>query len=701
MIRSLRGRLREVRGLGDGGALLIIAIVIVTVVALVTGVVLTRGDGSLRATVQLRDVARSSYAADAAAQVAINDLRTGYNTGNGEPASWYYTNVANTGCFGYNGAPPATTTPIDSVVLNNLVPKTAGDTQSAMSARVVCTADDATGAQGSLVPISSQNKPGYAIVTLNGPLNSTGSLNVHGGIYTNGNINGVVNVDEGDVKAVGSCTQTTAPSKSCTGSNPLVPDPDIAKPAAYAPDITLVPALQKPPTSCTSGVGVFDPGYYDSASAMTTATNLCAVSWFKPGTYYFDFHNDSCANVCPSNLYGTGGNTWRINGGTVIGGTRVGTTTAMPGSCVSPIDNVNAQGVQFVFGATSSLYVDNNSRVELCGTYHADRPPIVVYGLKTGSTPSATIDSGRLLTAVTAPGNFVGANVGNLSSANGNQVTSANLAVWSRDNTGNPSQSSSITATGLAPTTLVPKGAVVTAATLRVTHRSTGSANSFTFTPNVGTASISYTFPARANLFNESVDLLAGPGGTAFQSAVHDNGYTGATFKFDATLGKNQISQLDAVALDLTYYVPVLRGQSGTCAATGTACPLIDMKNGNNKILFYLQGTTYTPLSYLSILLGNFAGEVAKFGVIARQLDFTETNGNTSWTGPVFEIPDNTPGFGTDTTLVRLKVYLCPGATCTSGGELALESKVMIYDDTGVPGPPHRQMSVLSWSHTR
>ena len=41
------------------------------------GVVLTRGDGSLRATVALRDVAGSSYAADAAAKVAINDLRTG------------------------------------------------------------------------------------------------------------------------------------------------------------------------------------------------------------------------------------------------------------------------------------------------------------------------------------------------------------------------------------------------------------------------------------------------------------------------------------------------------------------------------------------------------------------------------------------------------------------------------------------------
>ena len=41
--------------------------------------------------------------------------------------------------------------------------------------------------------------------------------------------------------------------------------------------------------------------------------------------------------------------------------------------------------MQFVFGGTSRMYVDNNSQVELCGSYHANRPPIELYGLKTGS----------------------------------------------------------------------------------------------------------------------------------------------------------------------------------------------------------------------------------------------------------------------------------------------------------------------------
>src|SRR5690349_1964446 len=86
----------------DDGAILVLALIVITTVSLVVGAVLTQGDGSLRATVALREVAGATYAADGAAQVAINDLRTGYNLGDAEPADWVYTNTLGTGCFGYN-----------------------------------------------------------------------------------------------------------------------------------------------------------------------------------------------------------------------------------------------------------------------------------------------------------------------------------------------------------------------------------------------------------------------------------------------------------------------------------------------------------------------------------------------------------------------------------------------------------------------
>ncbi|KRB72726.1 hypothetical protein ASE01_22005 [Nocardioides sp. Root190] len=719
MIDLLRSRVRQARS--DRGAILLIAIIIVTVVSVVTGLVLTRGDGSLRATVALRDAARTSYAADAGAKVAINALRTGANAGTGTSPS-YFTNVDGTGCFGFNGTVANPTNPRSTLVLNNLMPKAAGETQQAMSARVECAPDDDTGAQGSAVPINNSNKPGYAIVTLGGPLRTADTLKVHGGVYSNSTINGAVALDAGDVRAVGACAQTTvtAPgTKQCNTGSPIA-DPNYGDELGGS-----VPPLRRPPTSCSGNVATFEPGYYDNAAALSTASNLCALAWFKPGTYYFDFHNDSCANVCPTSIFGSAGNTWRLNGRKLIGGTWRGaggnTNTPPPSNidmnleqdgvrvptCVSPITDVNAQGVQFVFGGTSRLYIDQNTEMELCGSYHADRPPIVIHGLKNGGTPSAANINDLSASAnptAAGDGTWTGLTAPNVTSvANGN-------ASWAPGSAS--ARSTTVTANGFVPSTAIPAGAVVTSATLRVRHQNadatTNSAASATL--RVGTttsASLSladgtgkgYSVMTTSSVtFNSSTN----PGVfNALQRAVYDGTYTGATVAYTARSRANVSSTLDAVLLDLTYYVPVLRGQTGTCVATGTSCPMVSMKNGNNKILLYLQGTTYAPLGYFDILLGNFSAEVAKFGIVARELDFAITNGNPSHTGPIFEIPDNSPGFGFNTTLVNLDVYVCPGTSCTSGGELALNTKVKVFDDGDPSAGGDREMSVLSWSHTR
>ncbi|GAA3666920.1 hypothetical protein GCM10022237_28650 [Nocardioides ginsengisoli] len=688
--------------------------IIVTVVALVTGFVLTRGDGSLRATVALRDVARTSYAADAGAQVAINALRTGYNTGSGEPSPWYFTNVLGTGCFGYNGTSPSTT-PINSLELKSLVPKNAGETQQTTSARVECAVDDDTGEQGSAVPINNQNKPGYAIVALNGAVDATGSkapgLLVKGGIYANGAVKGNINVLDGGVRATGSCDSTVVASPKNCNVGPPVSDPNYSNELGGT-----VPTLQKPPTTCTGGyLAVFNPGYYDSASALNTATNLCNELWFKPGNYYFDFHNDSCANVCPSNVFGTGGNTWTISGQTVVGGTPIdanGNTlsqppnnVSVPGACRSPITDVNAQGVQFVFGGNSRIYIDQNSNVELCATYHSDRPPIEIYGLKSGSTPTATNANGLVLTSnptSTGGGMWTGLTTANISSVGNGSAT------W---NPGSASATSStVTVSGFAPGSAVPAGSVLTSATLHVRHQDSEatSTSAGTATIQVGsttTAALPIGAVGSTSMVTTDVLLNSSTNTAAFnslQTAIHDGGYTGATVAYTAKSKKNATAALDAISLDLTYYVPVLRGQGGTCIdGTGGSCKFMDMKNGNNKELVYFQGTTYVPYGDLQLLLGNFASEIMKFGLVARQLEFAFWNGNSVQGVPVIEIPDNSPGFGFETTLVRLQVYVCPGTSCSSGGSLALNVKVKIFDNGGQPGPPNRQVTVLSWSHTR
>ncbi|WP_182380185.1 hypothetical protein [Nocardioides sp. WS12] len=726
------------------------AIIIVTVVAVVTGLVLTRGDGSLRATIALRDAARSSYAADGAAQVAINALRTGYNTGTGEPTPWYYTNAVGTGCFGYNGS-GGSTTPLNTLAVNNVIPKETGDTQSAMSAAVECEAEDATGEQGSAVPINSSNKPGNAILTLGTSgaedgftfkTNGSGAaFRVKGGIWSNSTIfrdnNGNLESSE-SIRAHTGCTPIAAmiaPVVNCSASTTADPN--------YQSDLDIagtgIPTLQTPPASCpNNGTVTLSPGYYDDVTKLNALTNTNSQCFIhlQPGPYYFDFHNNSVDTLFDSDIAAGGGNVWTIGSRkTVIGGTLTADTT-VPGRCVNPIDDVNAAGVQLIFGGDSRMLIEANGQdteVEFCATYHTSRPPIAIYGQKTGTATLTDVSGGSALTVKTGTtptvtaagthGTFTGATPPNLQSVDGDQATDANLAVWRRTTTNAGNQTRSITMNGFETGTSLPKGTVLKSAVLKVTHRNTstgsGQVNRVTLTPTGGSALTTTALPARANLTTDTVDLATlGSTWGAFQQRVHDFGYTGADVNFESTLTTAtstggptpvitpQVAQLDAVRLEMTYYLPGLRGQttaaipSNTVATVGGAAVVQLL---GNSTTFYVQGTTYTPLAKIDLSLNNLDESVFRFGVIARSLVVFET-GSFSFPGAVIELPDNSPGFGFETTLVRLKVYLCPGVTsgCTAGtGEFALEARVKVFDTGGVPGPPNRQISVLNWSHQR
>lgn len=748
MIDRLRRRLVR-RSFDDRGAILVIAMIIVTVVAVVTGLVLTRGEGSLRATVVLRDVARSSYAADGAAQVAVNALRTGYNVGTGEPDPWYYTNAIGTGCFGYDGTAGATT-PKDTLQVNNVIPKEPDETQSAMSAAVVCEPEDATGEQGSAVPINNSNKPGNAILTLgtsgaepgfNFKANGAGAaFRVKGGIWSNSNI---VRDNNGDLESTESIRAHTGCSPASAMVAPVVNcsaattnDPNYQSDLAIAG--TGIPALRTPPASCpNNGTVTLQPGYYDDVTKLNalTDTNQACFVHLAPGSYYFDFHNNSDDPLFDADIATNAGNVWRIGGRkTVVAGTLTG--LPVPGACVNPIDDVNAQGVQLIFGGDSRILIEANGQdtdVEFCGTYHASRPPIAIYGQKTGTATLTDVSGGSALTvkagttpAVTAAGShgtFTGATPANLQTADGNQATDANLAVWRRTTTNAGNQTRSITMNGFETGTSLPPGTVLKSAVLRVTHRNTstgnGQVNRVTFTPTGGTALATAPLPARANLTTDTIDLSTlGATWQSFQRRVHDVGYTGGAVNFESTLatatstgGPNpvvtpQVAQADAVRLELTYYLPTLRGQTtaaipnNTVANVGGA-PVVQV--AGNSTTYYVQGTTYVPLAKIDLSLNNLDESVFRFGVIARSLVVFET-GSFSFPGAVIELPDNSPGFGFETTLVRLKVYLCPGVTsgCTVGtGELYLEARVKVFDTGGVPGPPNRQVDVLNWSHTR
>ncbi|MFG2038626.1 hypothetical protein [Dactylosporangium sp. NPDC048998] len=358
----------------DSGAALVLALVFITVVAVVIATVLSFADTSIRTTVNLRDQAAEAAAADGAAQIAINDLRRGTFKG------------ADGDCFGDRKP---------SRPLPNFYQASSG---SAYSAYVTCDVDKAKSAASS-VAINAANKPGSAVLTLgssteegiNLKVSGNGTLKVHGSIVSNSNITvsqGTLQTNA-SVSARTACTGTitSVPARNCNTGKTTV-DPDYPAP-------TTTPTLRAVPTCSARGKVVeFSAGLYTDLASLNGLTDGTSCKggtlWFHPGTYYFDF-----------------GGEWLIDSGAVVAGTPTtpladGKAPTIPGSCQTPIppNPIPAggwtqpgpdAGVQFVFGGASRIRV-KAAQVEICGTYSKTSPPLAVYGLKTPvGSGSATV----------------------------------------------------------------------------------------------------------------------------------------------------------------------------------------------------------------------------------------------------------------------------------------------------------------------
>jgi hypothetical protein len=477
--------------------------------------------------------------------------------------------------------------------------------------------------------------------------------------------------------------------------------------------------------NCPGKVMTFQPGYYDDAAALSSLMSgsggPCkgSVWWFRPGIYYFDFHNSS------NPLLG-GGDVWSIKDGQLIAGTPVngaGTVISrpsvpatVPGACQNPIKDEDAVGVQFIFGGDSQLQLSgNNADAEICASYHADRPPVAIYGLKSGAeslVPTATTKPSSVNPP--APVLFTSATVTAANLANSGDSLGAS---WTKAAAGN--ETGSFTLGGYAPAPAIPAGSVLKSATLRVVYQNSagvsGDTRTVVLTPTAGGTAITSTLPSTADTVGHTalIDLYGGGTGP-LATAVHSFGFTGASMKYSALIGHTGTETVDAIQLDLSYVPPAFRAEDastvpGNClasvytGATGGGCAVLTTSVGASyKGNFYIQGTTYLPKAVIDLTLNNITAQVLRFGVISRSLWVKET-GSISYSGPVIEIPDDSPGFGPGGTVVYLDVYLCQGAaTCsTATGRLSLRSRVLIYDPSGTPSPPARQINVQSWSVQR
>jgi hypothetical protein len=696
----------------ESGAVLIFALVIITVVGLVVGALLSFGDTSLRATVALRAQTASAATADGAAQAAINVLkRNTYDNDSTDPN--------NPKCFGK-------TATSDQLVLPNLVPASTGS--SANSAVVQCTPQSGTGVDGGLVPITDKNKPGQAILTLSQnpaekglyvkPLSSSVPFVVHGKVTSASDItlDGGELQANSDVYAHGNCSGTiTAPTKVCNGPS-VPPDPGASgQPyaAGYTPATVDFSQVATVPADCSGSVVTFSPGYYRDARALTdlTNSNSCKgkVFWFKPGPYYFDFDNTATSSGVSDP------HQWVVSVGQLVAGTPTDNTgnvigtplvpSTVPGACLNPIDKPTLNmGAQFIFGGDSQFRVVGSADVEICGSYGIDKPPIAVLGVRASDPAAATPTSWTSLTAATVSSqsnafDTSGSGNGKKTLPAALSATDGNIAAWTSKSAGD---SAKLALSPFLPGTGITRGSTINSAQVRIVYgtANAASARSIKVTPSTGAA------------FTKTVDSSAqGTGLTPvpavditseLQAIVNSNAVTGLTVDYSTSMAAaNQSEEIDAIYLDINYTPPGLRASSG-CAVLpysttgGSGCAVISTSEAFSG-KFYIQGTTYTPLAAIDISLSNVSEQVMRFGVISRTLAVKETGG-FSYTGAVIEVPDNSLGYGLQGVVVYLNVYVCENAsTCsTSTGRLRLRAKVYIKDPD-----VSRQMIVQSWAVQR
>jgi hypothetical protein len=668
----MMSRLRALRD-DDSGAMLIVALIVITSVALVTGALVTQGGTNLRATVALEGVAGTSYAGDTAAKVAVNNLRLGAKapgwvapTFPGQWTDWVYTdNADGAGCFGADG-----TSPKNSLEMKNLYPK-AGDQTADSSARVDCSVVPGTGifGAGSGVGIEDPDPTdsfARALTTVGttGPwqgmtLKPLGAANqapmpVRGGIASKSYItvdNGAL-VTDGYVKAEGTCTGLiiSNPAKACSqpGSVPV--------PATPPSPLTSVPAYQD--ASAVTGC-LFQPGFYNNAAALTAKVNACSPARFDSGTYYFDFRDEE---------RGTGQNALNI-ATTLIGGEYVGTD--IPGACKSPILNDPIPGVEFVFGGTSRITVSDTAHVELCGRSNGGEPPLTLYQQPSGSgvsaVPLSDLSAGTVVhgtvprrddfqvSAPPAPPAPAGPPGPTLKDA----VTSADGVglTWKASNN---NRSAALDLSDYAVSS-IPAGSDISSAVVRVKYTKVS------------------TLPLTAGVKDQSpaVDVSA-PDATGWgvadvttqmRALLEGGTFTASRPLLELRLlgaAKDDTLTVDAVKLSVTYTPPALR------AAQDVA--LIYAPGGNFHGEFVVQGATFAPKGYVDLDPGSFDSALVAFrwGLVASGVNLKAQPSQT-FGYPLVSMPDAGHGLGNKVTVVDLKVHVCvEQATCATGGTHAL-----------------------------
>jgi hypothetical protein len=707
----------------DEGASLVLALIFVMTVSIVVGSLLAYSGTGLRSDRVTEQALVSSTDVGGALQTAINDVRN----------SEYFNNP---------------TSPLPCLGSGNL------KTYPAMSAAgdpvtVTCAPDATSGGAGGLVQVNNSNKPSLAVLTLstagepgflkpgNTPLKIKGSVYANSTIETdmtgscpatwpppNSNCNGIwvsgpnANPNTVSVTAETACIgRVVVPpggNKQCPSGHSLPgDDPAGPFPAAYAQPTSGITPRALP--SCGSNPVTFTPGYYDDAvglSDMMDGGGACGgkTFWFPPGLYYFDFHNadmpSSGSPVVPQ-----GDNVWTINdaNSVLVAGTKQGWTTSasranMPGSCVSPLTSESTNGVQFVFGGDSQMRLSKAS-MEICGTWHVDKPSLVLYGAK---TTTGTVETAELLPtpgALTSPssggnppfGSLAGSALAN--NTDGNAGPNVTGVIKSKTATLQVNGFDGLSA-GIVPRAVLEQATVTVrhgelganaGTTLKVLlkgNRAGAPTISIPLAVATGTPSLSYQ--------TESIDVTQALKGELYAYGAPITAHV--VLETDTANGQSVSEQVDYLKLNLTWRPISVRAQSG-CVSAVAGCAMLQTDIHTDEV--YIQGTAYVPRAKLDIRLVEGAeGQVFRSGLVARSA-IVDVSPSNSYAGPLIELPDNT--LAPTPLRVYLTAWTCPSGSCASPPSTANgwrqdgRTLVKITDGNFVPVAGQRGVEVQSW----
>jgi hypothetical protein len=321
----------------DRGTSLVLALVFITVGSLAVMAVLGFADANARSTRLLRDRANEVAAAEAAANIGINNLRKSPYAGTGD-------------CLGTGNTLP----------LPTFYQRQGGSTDSA---RVVCELDTSLTTPPFVLPaqglLTTDASTGFLAPPGN-TVTGSGSLRVTGPVHSNSTINlAGGNLTASAITARGACNNVGGsfnPTPTCNNG--------VQVNVSYTPNVSGLPNRTAP--ACT-GTGVYDlqPGVYTDSTPLNMLTSpAChsgkAIVHLLPGTFYFNFQ---LATFIPPSI-----GVWAVTAGTVVAGNTAagvtltpGVVPTLPGACKSPVTSgpgwqapSPTDGVLLVFGGNQS-----------------------------------------------------------------------------------------------------------------------------------------------------------------------------------------------------------------------------------------------------------------------------------------------------------------------------------------------------------